>query len=358
MKKVLCFSLVAVLMLGSASLVWAEGAEIGGHFKFYLFDQSSGKSDGISDTAQQGMGWQSFYLYITKELSDKVSINIEPEWSASSRATPRLGTRIGEQRRAAGDVDVGLHGFAKAYIKALLPNGYELSAGLLRPLFTEGYGGELFFEEDMVGNKVSSSSYLGSWHDTGIELYKTFEFEKFSLPAYLYVLNGGYEFNDNNQNKAVLVHVTPQIGNLTLMGSYGTGTWDADNRHTMDRWSGGLSYKKDDFSLRSEFIGGSWEDKEFAALDAPMNVDASGYYAKAFYRFKPWLRAMLGYSLAKTPSSGGVDEEYRTLTPALHFFVADGSTLILQYDIADWKRKDGSAELEFNRLVLGWRTTF
>jgi hypothetical protein len=348
----------------------AEGTKVGAHIKMTLFDFKNGKSNGTKGHEYAGMDFREMIVYISSELTDKVSIDLQPYFSPggeclSTGATPRFGVSL-SKTKTSSSITPNFVGWVKAAMKIVLPHEYELSAGIVEPRFTWDYGAELFWEEEYNGGKFSCNTKLGAMPDTGFELYKPFELGSVSFPAYLYLLNGGNEFNDNNSSPLVMIHAEPEIGAWKFQGSLARGTYDNANKYPMTRYSAGVSYEWQKFSIRSEWAGGNWE-KSIKVATSPTTAsltDATpfGYYVKLFYKFAPWGRAMIHYDYADNnfndiiSSPGG--EKFTTITPGLILNVAGGSTVQIQYDIADWRRTDKSSSLKFNRLTIGSRTTF
>lgn len=358
-KKCLILLVTGCLIFGSVSLLRAGETRVGSHIKLTLFDGSVGKSDGISGNDYTGMGFREMILYVSQELTDKVSVDLQPMWSASSGATPKFGKEIGEQKTPAGGVEPEFHGWVKAVVKAVLPQGYEIAVGIVKPQFTWDYSAELFWEDEYNGSKFACNDYLGAMHDTGIEVYKSFELGEVSLPAYLYLLNGGNEFSDNNKGPAIMLHAEPEIGAFKFLASLATGKWDDNNKYNMTHWAVGAAYTWKDLSIRNEYAGGIWKNSIAGTRDAK----PFGCYVKVFYKFTPWGRAMLHYNVVDHNFNGFFytapgGERYTTITPGLQLYASNSSVIQIQYDFADWKRKDGSNKLSFTRLTVGWRTTF
>ena len=362
MKKITLVSLCALIFL-SVGLVEAqeEGVTIGGDIKFYLYDQSSGEVDGESQSNNGSAGFNSIILYISKEITDEISVNVDPEIRVSAGATPRLGGEITRVTDAEIEVEI-----LRANLTWLMPNSFQLKMGYLKPLFTWDYGYELFWNEEFHASPVTANSWLGSWHDSGIELYKSFEPEGCSVPVYLYLLNGGGAEVDNNNGKTVLLHVAPEFmnGMLKLLGSYGRGKWDDDDKYDMERYAFGINLNIKDLTLRGEYMAGTWENQYLVAEGVRRDISPSGSYIKALYNFLPNLRGLVGYSHLNHDFSGffytgsGVGETYDTVTLGLNYFLADGVTAMLQYSMVDADRDDGSAALEYDRVTLGMRVTF
>ena len=281
-------------------------------------------------------------------------------------ATPRFGNKISENKYSSAEPT--FNEWRKAIISVVLPYNLEMAVGIVKPRFTWDYGSELFWEEELNGGKFSCNDFLGAMHETGIEFYKPFELSRVSLPAYLYLLNGGPGgqknlFNDNNGSPTVMLHVEPEIGGLRLQGTLARGKWDEQNKYSMTRYSAGIQYVWSKLSARAEMAGGVWEK----SIPAAQLEDATpfGYYGKILYQALPWMTAMIHYDYAKHNFNGFVtatpgEEVYRTITPGLQFKVAQSSMIQIQYDIADWKQWGSVRDntLKFNRFTVGWRSTF
>ena len=355
---------VSFFIIGYGSVTNAQGTTIGGHVKLTMYDYKDGKSDGAKGHEYAGMALSEMIIYFSSELSDKISIDFQPMFNTRTGATPRFGNKIGDNKYS--NVEPIFNEWRKAIISVLLPYELEMAVGIVKPRFTWDYGTELFWEEEINGGKFSCNDFLGAMHEAGIELYKPFEFSGISLPAYLYVLNGGGTnlFNDNNNTPTVMIHAEPEIGAIRFQGSLARGKWDDAGKYNMTRYSAGIAYQWENFSARAEVAGGNWEN----SISAKKLEDATpfGYYAKMLYRITPWARAMLHYDYAKHNFNGFVstspgEEEYVTITPGLQIIVAPSSMIQIQYDIADWKKwktDDENHKLEFGRLTVGWRSTF
>jgi len=365
-KKILLLGIILLTFI-SVPLAYAQSV-VGGDLKFFLYDKNWGTSQGSKDDDNASMGFSRAYFYIVSELTDKVSIDIQPEIRAESGATPVLGQEIGDQKPNPSGIDPELF-IDNATVKVLLPRDIELTAGIFRPLFTEDYGAERFFHEEYHASNTIANDWLGAWHDSGIELYKSFDMKMgsqwVSIPVYFYLLNGGFEYSDNNQNKSIMVHVAPEYSGFRFLGSIAYGKWDENGKNKFLRYCAGATYDYRNFTFRSEYIAGTWDDK-FLILDQKYkDVNPWGYYVKAGYHVIPdKLRVLFAYHYAEHDFSGfvftgaDVTEKYITMGPRVNYFITPGSAIILQVDFHDWKNQDGSQKLDANRVTLGWRTIF
>lgn len=335
-----------------------EGARVGGHLKMFMLDESRGKRNKQETRSNNvAAGISTAYIYIDKDLSDTTSISIQPEIDVTASATPSLGSEI--TRATSGSVSTSIHA---AYIKTLLPNGVELKVGAFLPYFCEEYASEVWWDEQYHANAKLNN--IQSWSDNGIELYKNFDFPKWSLPAYFYLLNGENKFTDNNEGKSVLVHIAPTAHNLKFLGSFGYGRWDANNRFNSWRSASGLEWKHKKFTLRSEYLYNKYENTSLTSGSTTyglVDTEKKGYYIKGLYRFNPKWRAVFDYSDVELPYTTGtvlLKDTYRAITLGLNYFVTDSSVIIGEVSAVDADRSDGSETLKYYRTTVGWRTTF
>ncbi len=369
-KNILILFTLCCLIIGFAPAIHAQGTNIGGHVKLTLYDYTNGEKNGVKGHEYSGMALTEMIIYISSELSDKITIDLQPLFNVYTGATPRF--KRGDDWNFKKTSDNGkpvFNQFRKAVISVLLPYEIELAAGIVKPRFTWEYGSELFWEEELTGGKFSCNRYLGGMFEAGIEIYKPFEVGNISLPTYLYILNGGNkEFNDNNNAPSIMIHAEPEMGAFRFQGSFGAGKYDAAGKNNMYRYSLGIASEWNDFSARAELAGGTWKDSIKGSTQSA-DAEPFGYYVKGFYRFAEWGKFMLHYDYVDHNFNGfsftspGA-EKYITITPGLQLNVAPSSAIQIQYDIGDWEQEknvSGKIEtdtLKFSRLTVGWRSTF
>lgn len=380
--------IVTVAMLGLLA-ARAQAAELsfGGDLKFHLFDVSTGSSWFIDtavaatphDTTDRWtMGFERAYLFFNAQITDQFSVDIQPELVATSGATPELGMKLGAQRVPnERDLRVGIN---VASVGVALPWALQLSAGVLRPVFTEDYGESKSFQEDNRFARTGANPWLGAWHDIGLELYRPFELELgdqyLTIPAYLYLLNGTPPYldipaGDNNSDKLAMIHVAPEFWKLRLLGSFGLGKWDDADAKTVVRYAAGLGAEFGPVWLRAEYMAGQWDGNEYVRYGEPIVIDTFaakpfGYYAKLGVNFIPdRLRLVLRYDYAEHNFDGfyavgdpDIKRQYTTVTGTLGWTVVPGSSILVGVDKALWKKSDDSQKLDFWRPTIGWRTVF
>lgn len=391
MKKLVNLAVCAAL-LGAFALPAAaeEGAvKVGGHMKGpVLTDNVWGKAmvDGTKSKGSYSAGsyfsTHAFQLYVAKDITENVSVHAAPEFnSAGAGATPSIGKKMGETLKdTGGSASVKLY---ELYAGYNLPSlGLQMRAGYLTLPFTQDYGKELFWHEEHNGGKFTLAT---AWHDTGLELYKAFEFGGFSLPVSAYIVNGNSSHNrDNNNGRAVMFHVEPEFGALKTFASYGVGKWGdngvqasgsaatvsthTNNTDAFNRWSAGAAYSYKAFKVRGEVAGGTYE-KNIGYSNGTMfgNKDNFGYYGKLFYTIKPEkLTAMLHYNyywvdVLNGDKNGIIQEKYDTTYLGLQYEVAPAATILVGYTNGNWRNNDRAAKkdyVKFQRFQTSVRVTF
>ena len=341
----------------------AKGVNIGGHFKFYAADQTYGERNNKNQNDNLSAGINDFYLYVSKSLSDWLSIDVVPHISVLASATPRLGGDI--SRADSSSVNVYID---EGYMGIQLPYPYEVGfkVGAFYPFFCEEYARQTWWHEQYNGNNGLLN--LESWRSNGIEVYRNFDFDLFSLPVYFYpYLNGDNRdspYVDNNTTKNMLLHLAPEFygfgSTFRLLASGGWGKWDDDDDNDMWVYSIGLDFKRGGLGLSGEYLARLYDDVPL--LDGETkNGENEGYYLRALYTFNPKWRVLLKWSdvdLYYASTSSMLTDNYKTLSFAVNWWPVSGSTVIPQLEYVDADRSDGSEELKYLRYTLGWRTTF
>lgn len=246
-------------------------------------------------------------------------------------------------------------------MEVALPGGYEFKAGIFNPMFVEEFAKETFWDEQY--NMNDGLCYLESWHDSGVELYKNFDFDKFSLPVYLELLNGGSsQYVDNNDDKMALIHIAPEFfqTKLRVLSSLAYGKHGEGENGKALYTSNGLEWKYQKTSLSGEYI---YKKYNHVNTLGTKNADGKkeGYYIKAMYTFNPTWRAIAKYSHAENYNaalSGMRSDNYDTMALGLNYFLTPSSDIITEYQHIEGVRSDGSETFDADRVTMGWRTTF
>jgi hypothetical protein len=336
--------------------------KIGGHLKFFVLDRTDGERNDRDQNNNLSAGINDLYFYVSKALTDWLSLDVVPKISVLASATPGLGSDISRSTSSSVDIDLD-----EAYMSGRLPYPYdvEFKVGAFYPFFSEEYARQTWWHEQYHGNKGLLP--LQSWRASGLEIYRNFDFELFSLPVYLYpYLNGDDEesrYVDNNGTKNVLLHVAPEYygfgSRVRLLGSVGWGKWDDDDDNDAFQYAVGADFKREGLSLSGEYL--SRQRESVPLLDGgTADADNEGYYLRAMYTFNPKWRALLKWSDVDLafPSTTMLTDEYKTLSFAVNYWITPESTIIPQIEYVDAERSDGSEMLEYIRYTLGWRTTF
>lgn len=384
--------LLATVLVTVLAATGAVGADFnfGGDLHFWLFDMSAGGGNistrdslgtpgttAYDTTGRVTMAIHTLYMSFGVQMSDRFSVTIEPEFGISTGATPRVGSRLGTQQGAGSYREWSLH---TAYVSAQLPWDVSLNAGMLRPSFTEDFGDRKSFQEhNRIGKSMTGSN---AWHDFGVELYKAFEpGGGFSIPTYLYVLNGNNTLSDNNNNKWLLVHIAPEFWKLRLLGSYGFGKDDAAEKYASSRMSVGLGGGSGPVWFRTEYVASSYDGHwGFGAIPASDSAiyarTPTGYYVKVGWNIVPdQFGLVLSYdkytqnytnfsSLGYTGATASrntttVGQDLTTIAGTLQYWITPGAAVLLTADKALWNVGDGSVTgLDFMRYTLGARIVF
>lgn len=339
-------------------------ATIGGHFKFYLADQSIGEVNGEDQHSAFGMGISNLWLYINKTLTDWLQITVAPELVVLAEATPSLGGGI--SRSTDADVDVDLD---EAFMTVRLPKMFELKAGAFYPFFSEEYSTKSWWHEQY--NQNNGLVTLEAMQSTGLELYRNFDFASFSLPVYLAIVNGedrgliqDSRFTDNNSAKTGLLHLSPEFftfgGRLRLLGSLGYGRWDDEGDNDAYQWAAGMEFTRSSLSFSGEYLL-RWREALPLTGGGTQDGEDKGWYAKLKYDYSSKLRFVLKYSdvdLWSASTNELLTDNYKAVSLAGGWWITDSSTIIPQVEYIDAERSGADDTLEYFRYTLGWRTTF
>jgi hypothetical protein len=354
----------------TASSTDGPTVSLGGHIKMTIFDrpvtisQNSGAQTGIAHS--YGLAFRELDLFISGRINDWISFEVDPRFSASSGATPKLG--VTTTATTGTDYAFGAFGHGKACLDFKLPYDVNIEVGQLHPKFTAEYGSELFWEEQFNGGKFAANTNVGALHDSGIEASKSFDVGDITLPVYLYLLNGPTEtgaFDINNQPGG-MIHIEPVWNGLTALGSIYAAKYDVNEDKAETRWSYGLMYTLGNLSLRSEYAYAKQEGLINGASGSNRDAKSEGYYFKAMYKVLPWLKLYVlhesaydnYFANAATKKNDYNPVRYLGTTPGFDIYLADATMLQFQLDIENWRNNAGTMVLVYTRPFLGIRCTF
>lgn len=338
---------------------------VGAHLKFFLADQSWGEVNSDNQHDSFAAGIDDVWLYFSKNLSDYLQITVAPVIEVEASATPSLGSNI--ERSGSANVDIDID---EAYMTLRLPWQVDVRAGAVYPLFSEEYGTKSWWHEQYHGNNGLLT--LESWKSFGIEVYRNFDFESFSLPIYLYPFLNGEDrgvnwdkrYTDNNSAKNILLHTTPEFyafgGRVRLLGSAGYGRWDDGGDNDAYQLAGGAEINYSSFSLSGEYMYRWREDLPLTGGGTEDGED-KGWYIKAKYTLNPQWRFLLKYSdveLWATGTNQLLTDHYQTWSGAIDYWITESSTIIPQIEYVDADQQGSTETLDYWRYTLGWRTTF
>ncbi|MFC1815627.1 hypothetical protein ACFL0M_06690, partial [Thermodesulfobacteriota bacterium] len=311
---------------------------VGGHFKFFLADQSIGERNGYDQHNSFSAGINDLWLFFNKKLSDSLQIYVAPRVEVAAAATPSLGSDI--SRSGSSDVSLSLD---EAYLTLRLPRQFELKAGAIYPLFSEEYAKKIWWHEQYHGNNGLMT--LQSMKSAGLEVYRNFDFDNFSLPVYFYLLNGedrgltqDKRYTDNNSVKDAMFHAAPEFfafgSRVRLLGSFGFGRWDSEGDKDSIQWATGVDVTFRSLNLSGEYMN-RWRESIPLIGGGTEDGEDKGWYIKANYAFNPQWRLTVRFSdvdLWATSTNNLLTDNYKTLSTSVGFWITDNSTIIPQIE--------------------------
>lgn len=392
MKKIATLAGCAALCAAFALPVRSEEGlvKVGGHVKGpILTDNVWGKYmvSGVKGEGSYSAGTyftsHAFIMYVSKDINENLSVEANPDiGNGGAGATPSLGKKLGETLKDTGATPTLK--FNQIFVAMNVPKyGVQMRAGYLNLPFSWDYGKELFWHEEFNGGKFTLGSL--TWHDTGLELYKPFELKGISLPTTLAIVNGNGSSNrDNNNSRAIMLHVEPQFGPVKTYASAGYGKWgdtgitksngvavvkstDTDSEHVFTRYALGVEYAYKALKVRAEASASTYEKNIYYSGTNSGNKDSFGYYGKVFYTIKPEkLTAMLHYNYyfvdaVNGAKNGIIQEKYDTAYLGIQYELAPAATFIAGYMTGNWRDNDVLAKhdyVRFQRIETGLRVTF
>jgi len=340
---------------------------LGAHFKFFLADRSQGESNDQDQSNTLAAGISDTWLYFRKSINDWLSVDVNPVIQVNAAATPTLGSDIDRSTSTSVDID-----YDEAYMTIRTPYPYnvELKAGAIYPMFSEEYASKTWWHEQYHGNQGLLN--LEHWQSTGLEIYKNFDFESFSLPVYFYPYINGEDrtryansrYTDNNDYKNMLLHVSPEFfafgARFKFPLSAGWGRWDDSGNKNSYQYAAGLNVKRGSIELSGEYLS---RHRDGVALLGGGHEDAQdkGFYVRALYTFNPKWRALIKYSNTDLFVPGTdyiLTDNYKTTCFAINYWITEGSSIIPQLEFVNASESGSKDQLDYWRYTLGWRTTF
>lgn len=360
MKKVIISGIILASMLAfGAAFAEDKGTTIGGHIKLNVYDYATGEVNGAKGTQSDGTGIKEFIMYVKKELSDTLALEVSPKLSWTTSSTPKVATKnsaIGQQLTSDSTTSLGVE---TLFFEKQLPDRYTARLGYFIPRFTWDYGQELFWEEEYNGAKAKLN--IAAYHDSGLELYKEYTISGLSLPTYLYLLSGNGSLGQNFDNGSFVFgfNVEPTVYGVKTHYAMFANKYD---KHENAQYKNaiGAEYKTGPYEFRGEAV---YNFKQNGLYDGA-NQRTYGYILKSFYKVCPDLKLMLEYNLSNsTGYKAGVSTDtmsyiYKDLGLGAIYNLSEGTLLQAKYEISDWRNFNGAAKTIFNRFNVGMRTTF
>lgn len=356
---VLVFSIFAFAEGETAETGTGASVSVGGHIKMTVFDMvhAISKNGAVRQNIDRfyGVNFKELDLFISGKMNDWIGFEVDPRFSASTGATPKLGTTT----TAAGkDFSFNSFGHGKAVVTFDLPADVHLEVGQIHPIFTMEYGKELWWEDEFnVGPFIGSSGPAGAYHDSGIEASKAFELGDVTLPVYLYYLNGYSTAGaaDNNNQPGGMIHVEPAWGPLTVSGSFYAKKGDNEERYLTYGWTAGLAVKWEGLTVRSEYAKGSIQDDGTYGKD---RIE-EGYFVKVLYKVLPWLQLMATHESDQDYIGiASKNVRYMKYAPGAQIFLTDSTIVEISCDIFNHSMMDQSKYLYSTRPSINLRVTF
>ncbi|MCL5674170.1 MAG: hypothetical protein M1501_00250 [Candidatus Omnitrophica bacterium] len=347
----------------------SKALTIHGHLKLYLFDQSWGTEDGANQSNNPSAGVSMLWLFMHKQITPNLSIEVDPWIKAVTLATPNVTPGI---TRSMSGYKFTLW---KAYVDASLPHEWDLKAGALTPEFSEEYARGIFWTQ--LYHLPPGMCRVLPLHAAGVELDKHYYVGNWGIPVYFYLLSNFINSSDvgTDQSKAVMVHVAPNIflsGNsqVKFEGSYLAGKWDNTSSHNFSRDELGLVLNYAKWTLKGEEIGGKW-DSVPGAVSGTIDAKTDAYYIESLYRFNPKWQSLVQYSYAKdlpggfsavdgiegNPGFDGYYSTYKTVTYGVDYFITPTSVIMGELSVGKSTNPEIGG-LDYSRLTVGWRTDF
>src|SRR3989339_261319 len=125
-------TILSIFTISSSVSYSQQNTTVGGHVRMTLYDYKDGESGGTKGHEYSGFDFKDFYVYFSSELSEKLTLDVQPMFSTETGATPKIGTPIQKTKRASNVTIPKFNGWNNAVLKMILPYGYEISAGILK----------------------------------------------------------------------------------------------------------------------------------------------------------------------------------------------------------------------------------
>lgn len=344
MAFVLAFSVFS--FAEETSEVAGPKVSVGGIIKLTVFDRVNAisKNNSVQTGTERtyGVTFKELSLFLNAKINDWLSFEVDPKFSQSTGATPKLGVTY---TAAASGFSFNSMSHGKAVMIVELPWDVHMEVGQIRPLFNVEYGKALFWEDEFNGGPYMLGK--SAYHDSGIELMKTFSLtDDISMPVYLYYLNGGGSFDNNNQPGGML-HIEPSIGPLTILASVLGYKSDAKEMFDTFAYTAGLQFNWEGLQIRAEAM-------KIGTEKNGLDDREEGYFAKAVYKVLPWMNVFV---LHESQLKIGDNRAFKNAFGSV-IYLSDATLLQFEIDMQEQKKHDGSASIAWTRPSISVRSTF
>lgn len=379
---------VFVLVAGMAQAIEiSPGTNLGGHFMFFNHDSAFGTrtyktGSGSSLSAETKVtdgknagayaSWAIFYF--NHKVNDWLSLEFAPQIQNTVGATPSFGNNIGKARTVSStafNLKQGETPTAKMVMN--LPDSYEMTIGMFYQRFTWAYGDSISWQDHMMCPRQMYRAGQNV-HDTGVQVYKEYDINGYTLPLTWAVGNGNSWNPDNDQTLSYLLKVEPSYAGVKFNAAvyvnpkiYPAGT---DYRGTVGfQTTVGPWYARGEY-IRTRAVTGRVVTSNSSAAFYRDTAAKNGYNILLEYKLLSNMKLMTQYYYDDSNGTTAYDpnylETYKDFYAGFIYNLTDGADLIGTLELGSYKKSSpeapativSSETLDFDRIELGTKITF